>query len=234
MIKRNKIKYDKQGTLLDVRFQKDIKGYAEWQAGNRQRNTELLEFERMKKHYAGREEEMPYKTLAGFKRARRAEDLSPAFKAWRNKKIDQNTFDRWQTIQDFRNCPKTLEDLQKIKYNKDTANWELLKRERKTISDINSKDWTDTFRDKAIDTYYHFREKGIEFTDHGIARFLQRGISFEKVVEFNRKPFNYKQEDQKSIKFYNKLAIIYTQDETQIVSVIERKTIKGDWHEIKN
>ena len=73
MIKRSKIKYDKQGNLLDVRFQKDIKGYAEWQAGNRQRNTELLEFERMKKHYAGREEEMPYKTLAGFRRARRAQ-----------------------------------------------------------------------------------------------------------------------------------------------------------------
>ena len=63
MISRSKIKYDKQGNLIDVRFQSDIKGYAEWQAGNRQRNTEYLEFERMKRHYAGREDEMPYKEI---------------------------------------------------------------------------------------------------------------------------------------------------------------------------
>jgi hypothetical protein len=72
-IEKSKIKYDKQGNLIDVRYQADIKAYQAWQAGNRQRNTELLEFERMRKHYAGREDEMPYKTLAGFRRARRAQ-----------------------------------------------------------------------------------------------------------------------------------------------------------------
>ena len=71
-IKNSKIRYDKNGELVDVRFQKDIKGYAEWQAGNRQLNQELLEFERMKTHYAGREDEMPYKSLGAFRRARRA------------------------------------------------------------------------------------------------------------------------------------------------------------------
>ena len=90
MIKRSKIKYDKQGNLLDVRFQKDIKGYAEWQAGNRQRNTELLEFERMKKHYAGREEEMPYTTLAGFRRARRAQ--AESYKDIKNKLADASKY----------------------------------------------------------------------------------------------------------------------------------------------
>lgn len=76
MIKRSKIKYDSKGNLVDVRFQKDIEAYAMWQAGNRQRNTELLEYKRMKRHYAGREEEMPYTTLAGFRRARRAQTES--------------------------------------------------------------------------------------------------------------------------------------------------------------
>jgi hypothetical protein len=70
-IQNSKIKYDKQGQLIDVRYQKDIKAYQAWQAGNRQLNAEYLEFERMRKHYAGRENEMPYKTLAGFRRARR-------------------------------------------------------------------------------------------------------------------------------------------------------------------
>ena len=49
------------------------KAYQAWQAGNRQLNAEYLEFERMRKHYAGRENEMPYKTLAGFRQARRAQ-----------------------------------------------------------------------------------------------------------------------------------------------------------------
>ena len=56
-----------------MRFQKDIKGYAAWQAGNRQLNRELLEYERMKAYYAGREDEMPYKSLGAFRRARRAQ-----------------------------------------------------------------------------------------------------------------------------------------------------------------
>jgi hypothetical protein len=42
----------------------------------------------MKRHYAGREDEMP-KTLAGFRRARRADDLSPAFKKWRYRERDK-------------------------------------------------------------------------------------------------------------------------------------------------
>ena len=72
-IRKSKIKYDSKGQLVDVRFQKDIKAYQAWQPGNRQLNAEYLEFERMRQHYAGREEEMPYKTLAGFRRARRSQ-----------------------------------------------------------------------------------------------------------------------------------------------------------------
>ncbi len=187
----------------------------------------------MQEYYAKKKQPAPYTTLAGFRRARRTDNLSPAFKAWRYRKADENTLNRWTNVKNFRNCPETLENLQGIKYNKPNE-WEVLKRERKTISDINDKQWTDSFRQKAIDTYYEFRKYGIEFTDHGIARFLQRGISFEKVVEIDSKPFNYEQKDQKCVKFYDKLAIIYTQDKTQIISVVERKTVKGDWNEIKN
>ena len=62
-IKDSKIKYDKQGNLVDVRTQKDIEAYQAWQSGNRQLNRETLEYEKMKTYYAGREDEMPYKTL---------------------------------------------------------------------------------------------------------------------------------------------------------------------------
>ena len=113
------------------------------------------------------------KRWGAFRKARRSDNLPPAFKAWRYQKMDTNTLNRWKTIKDFRNRPKTVEDLQGIKYNK-SSQWELLKRERKTISDMNGKNWTDSFHNKAIDTYCHFRKKGVEFTDHGVARYLSR------------------------------------------------------------
>lgn len=68
-IRASKIKYDNKGNLVDVRYQKDIESYQAWQAGNRQLNRELLEYEQMRAHYG---ENAPYKTLAGFRRASRA------------------------------------------------------------------------------------------------------------------------------------------------------------------
>jgi hypothetical protein len=73
MIKQSQIKYDSKGNLVDVRWQKDIQAYAAWQAGNRQRNDELHEYEKMKTYYDSKGELPPYETLAGFRRARRAQ-----------------------------------------------------------------------------------------------------------------------------------------------------------------
>ena len=50
-IAKSKIKYDSKGDLIDVRYQKDIKAYAEWQAGNRQLNAENKEFAQMQAYY---------------------------------------------------------------------------------------------------------------------------------------------------------------------------------------
>ncbi|MBQ2741116.1 MAG: hypothetical protein IJF39_05820 [Clostridia bacterium] len=118
MIKQSRIKYDSKGRLADVRTQTDIELYQAWQAGNRQRNTEYLEYEEMKKHYAGRESEMPYKTLAAFRTARRRDELSPAYKAWRYRKQDARQYERWAQILGKENMPKDVDSFQEIKYNK--------------------------------------------------------------------------------------------------------------------
>ena len=118
MIKASKIKYDHQGNLVDVRFQKDIEAYAAWQVGNRQLNRELLEYGRMREYYQGREEEMPYKSLGTFRTARRSNNLSPAFKKWKYRKADKNQYERWKEIIGEEEMPKTLDDFQEIKYNK--------------------------------------------------------------------------------------------------------------------
>ena len=230
-IAKSKIKYDSKGNLVDVRHQADIEGYQAWQAGNRQLNREMLEYNQMKEHYKGREQDMPYKTLGAFRKARRSNNLSPAFKKWRYRRVDENTYNRWVNVQNFRNCPKTLEELQQIKYNKPNE-WEVLKRERTTIEKINGKNWTDSFRGKAIDTYYHFREKSIEFTDHGVAKYLQRKVDEKEVLSINDKQFNYMQSDGKYIKFYNGLCVVYTSDQVEIVSFVYRENPRSDWNEI--
>ena len=118
MIKASKIKYDHQGNLVDVRFQKDIEAYAAWQVGNRQLNREMLEYGRMREYYKGREEEMPYKSLGTFRTARRSNNLSPAFKKWKYRNADKNQYERWKEIIGEEEMPKTLDDFQEIKYNK--------------------------------------------------------------------------------------------------------------------
>ena len=114
-IRDSKIRYDKNGNLVDVRWQKDIESYAQWQAGNRQLNNELLEYNRMRKELG---KDAPYKTLGAFRRARRAEELSPAFKKWRYKNRDKKQYEHWKTIVGEENMPKTVDEFQEIKYNK--------------------------------------------------------------------------------------------------------------------
>lgn len=230
-IKNSKIKYDGKGNLVDVRFQKDIEAYQAWQAGNRQLNREMLEFEKMQAYYKGREDVMPYKTLGAFRRARRADNLSSAFKAWRYREMDTKTLNRWGKIKNFRNYPKTLEKLQEIKYNK-LNEWEVLKRERKTIEDINGKNWTEDFKQKAFDAYYKFREKGVEFTDHGLVRFLAR-MTKEEFWTIHNKPFNYIQADGRLVKYYDNTAIIYNAKTKEIVSCYaKQRKLRSDWNAI--
>lgn len=103
-----------------MRFQKDIEAYAAWQVGNRQLNREMLEYGRMREYYKGREDEMPYKSLGTFRTARRSNNLSPAFKKWKYRNADKNQYERWKEIIGEEEMPKTLDDFQGMKYNKDT------------------------------------------------------------------------------------------------------------------
>ena len=90
---------------MDVRYQQDISAYAAWQAGNRQLNRESLEYNRMREHYQGREDEMPYKTLGSFGKARRSATLSPAFKKWRYRNRDARQYEEWIRILGVENMP---------------------------------------------------------------------------------------------------------------------------------
>ena len=132
-IKNSKIKYDSKGDLIDVRYQKDIKAYAAWQAGNRQLNTEYKEFLQMQSHFQKKNKPAPYSTLGGFKRARRSDNLSPAFKAWRYRNVDAKQYESWKTILGEENMPKDVDSFQDIKYNKNTETYSLLRHYKSSV-----------------------------------------------------------------------------------------------------
>ena len=93
MIKQSRIKYDKNGKLADVRTQRDIELYQMWQAGNRQRNTELLEYNKMRAYYEAKKIDPPYATIGAFRRARRAqsENYRESRKEWAGQlEIEEN------------------------------------------------------------------------------------------------------------------------------------------------
>lgn len=226
------IERSKISSKADTRSQKERDAYAEWQAEHRQRYNEQQYFDRAKQVLGSA---MPYKDIAAFRRSYRARTGSFAHQKSHNLIRDCQIYTEYrQVLKDAPGFPKTLAKFQEIKYNKDTALYQKLKREKNTIFSIKQKGWSESFTRKAVSAYYEFKARNIEFTDHGVARFLSRDFSVDLVERINNKPFNYCQNDGKKIKFYEGTAVIYTAENDLVVSVIERKNIKEDWHEIKN
>lgn len=73
----------------------------------------------MQEHYAKKKQPAPYKTLGSFRKARRSETLSPAFKKWRYRNVDKNQYERWKEIIGEKYMPEEVDKFGDLKYNKD-------------------------------------------------------------------------------------------------------------------
>lgn len=143
----------------------------------------------------------------------------------------------WADVPGF-NAPKTLAEYYQIKYNA-PERWARLQRDHDTLLKINQKSWTPEFKQKAVETFLAFQAEGIEITDHGVARFLDRSrgkngfaaFSVQDVIDQLKLPANYIQPDGRKVWFYEQLAIVKT-DEEIIVSLIRMKTPKNNWEAI--
>ncbi len=109
--------YDKNDEL----FRK----YNQDQAFLRQLINEKREFDEAKELYG---DQMPYKTLSGFRRSRReynearkkndGGEKNLPFHAVRERKNDNNQYNRWKEVLGEENMPKTLAEFQELKHNK--------------------------------------------------------------------------------------------------------------------
>ena len=87
----------------------------------RQWNAEIVEYQRMKLYYKELGQAPPYKSLGAFRREVRKprEKQSPAIKAWKRHVPDKQQYERWKGIVGERYMPKTVDEFQQIKYNRD-------------------------------------------------------------------------------------------------------------------
>ena len=134
--------------------------------------------------------------------------------------------------------PKSFDKWQNLKYN-DSEKYASLKKSYMTIGEIDRKPWADSFKEKAKQSYYDFKNENIEMSSHAISRFLSRkdganGISytFDDMVKRCNSPANYVQADGRLVKYYNQVAIVYNEKNDTVVSIVNRKNPKKDWRGI--
>lgn len=177
--------------------------------------------------------DMPYKDIGALRRALHSPQNSFAYKKSHYAVRDYKQYCRWtRRLNRGPYMPKSLADFQDLKYNK-LDKFEVLKRENRTISEIEQKDWTAEFKRKAISDYYYFRKYGIEFSSYGIARCVQRqqthDIKKEDIIALSKKEFDYYENDNKLIKKMNDLVMVYSSETKEIITIEKRKTIKSTW-----
>lgn len=155
-----------------------------------------------------------------------------------NRNADKLQLEKYRDVLGGKNLPKSLDKFQELKYNK-TDEWEDLKKSYRTVKEFDEKSWTDEFKAKAKQLYFEFKKDGIEFSSHAVSRFLSRqentnGIvyTYADIVKQCKLPANYKQADERQVKYYNNIAIIYNAKNDTVVSLVNRKNPKKDWRNI--
>jgi len=125
---------------------------------------------------------------------------------------------------------KVVENVEKykdIKYN-NLERYEQIKREVKTIEMINKHNsFSDKFKLRVKNIYYEFRNYGHELNMHGAERFIKRlnknEFTKEEILDVLNKDFNMKQiSDDRPVKFYNNIQVIYTKDGIEVHNAIRR------------
>ena len=159
----------------------------------------------------------------------RVENLT--YKDWYDKYIvDYNDKKEYENIVSILGY-KVVENVEKykdIKYN-DSERYNQINREVDTIQMIyNHNSFSAKFKERVRDIYYEFRSYGYELNMHGAERFIKRlnknEFTKEEILDILKKDFNMKQiSDERPVKFYNNIQVIYSKNGIEIHNAIRRK-----------
>lgn len=153
----------------------------------------------------------------------------------RNKKTDNEQFQRYRKILG-KDAPETLDSFQTMKYT-DSEKWNAKKREFATISKIMEKEsYSEEYRSKMRSTYYRFKDKGYEFTDHSLNRYLgqkigrgKKAFTEDELLKVLDSSVNYLEEGGRTVKFYNGIAATQNEQTEEVVSIVVRNKPKKGW-----
>ena len=140
-----------------------------------------------------------------------------------------------------------------MRYN-NVEEYDELHRTFNTLKKIKSKNWTKSFKDRAISEYHNFRNHGIEVSDHFLSRFLNQDRNFlnltiEDIVEILNYPIKYK--ENKKVGGYSLIRyeyykgrfirVISNATDQELISIIfnknnqqKNKLTSGEWIENEN
>ncbi len=135
-------------------------------------------------------------------------------------------------------APKTFKEFQTLKYD-NPAKYQQLKREYRTIGEIERLNGSEEYKQKLIKTYYEFRNNGVEMGAHALERVIgqKKGktpFTVDDAVKIMHKKPNYFQEKKgRTIRHYPPLTIVCNKKTDEVVTiVVDRKTLRPDWREI--
>jgi SPP1 gp7 family putative phage head morphogenesis protein len=160
-----------------------------------------------------------------------------AVKKIKNSRSDLAKFEMYgKTV---RNLPESFEKFQDLKYN-EVDKWKQFQREFRTVNRLRDPSkYTPEFRQKLVDTYYQFRDGGMELVDHAVKRFVgqktgkgKSPMTMETLFSiWAKKPNFYEIENgvSKSIRFYKNIAIISEDPTNEVVTFVSRNKAKGEW-----
>lgn len=109
---------------------------------------------------------------------------------------------------------------------------------QEVYDDITNKDgWSDMYKQKCISTVKRFYKRyGIILSDHACTRFVsqktgkgKKHYSETDLVSIWNKNANYKESNNRLVKFQNEIAIIYNIMNNIVVSIVVRKKPKKSW-----
>lgn len=152
--------------------------------------------------------------------------------------------DEYESFCKLIKTPTRLENTQKLYYNKHISGKSVASnikvKNNEILSDIMSKNWTDTYKRKVLKAYNDFEKEGYITDTHFLSRFLQRkdkkgfeNIEINDVFHLLSLKANYIENDRlvyfdKNLKF----ACIQNKDNNILITFVRRKNIKKGWKEI--
>lgn len=192
------------------RLERDIRNY------KRKLTMSLTEQERAKAEQKIAERQAQLRGLVKF-----ADDNG--YKVYRQNWKEQITFEKKPTrpYELPEGMADTVDSTPKIEYNRsDVA------RGADTIVKINGKGYSKQYTEKLTQTYYQFREEGVQMGDHALNRFVgqktgrgKQPFTVNDVVESYKQPANYTQADGREIHYYNHVMVVVEPKTGEVVTV---------------